>query len=43
VEETLSPLARANAQIRESLEQLERNLIQLRAVSNAQLEEQEDY
>jgi hypothetical protein len=43
VEETLSPLARANAQIRESLEQLERNLIQLRAVSNAQLDEEPDY
>ena len=33
VEETVAPLARANAQIRDSLELLERNLFQLRTLS----------
>ena len=34
VEEDVAPLARANAQIRESLEQLQQHLIQLRSVSS---------
>ena len=33
VEEDVAPLARANAQIRESLEQLQQHLMQLRSVS----------
>jgi len=43
VEETVAPLARANAQIRESLEQLERNLVDLRSMStNGHLLEEEE-
>jgi hypothetical protein len=40
----LNQVEETNAQIRESLEQLERNLMHLRAVSNGQPEEEEaDY
>ena len=33
VEDSLAPLARANAQIRETLENLERHVVQLKSVS----------
>ena len=35
VEDSLAPLARANAQIRETLESLERHVVQLKSASGA--------
>ena len=43
VEDSVAPLARANAQIRESIELLEKNLLHMKTISSVGTDLAEDY
>ena len=43
VEDSVAPIARANAQIRESIELLEKNLLHLKTISSIGTDFSEDY